>query len=137
MSFNYGYSNKPQFTTIHKDDFGPGYPRLNRGEHRMEQKDLSLLRQAQETGVEVQFFRCCFMSHVGIITEGRCVAHGQRDSVSNASRISLVEISTDVSSGEEVNLLDSYGTTKRALINLLALSLSPSLFLFVVEPRVL
>lgn len=38
--------------------------------------------------------------------------------MSNISRILLVEISTDVSSGEEVNLLDSYGSLERALINL-------------------
>lgn len=58
------------------------------------------------------------VSRVGITTEGRHLARSQRGSVSNISRILLVEISTDVSSGEEVNLLDSYGSLERVLINL-------------------
>lgn len=41
------------------------------------------------------------VSHVGITTERRHLARGQRGSVSNISRILLVEISTDVSSGED------------------------------------
>lgn len=69
------------------------------------------------------------MSHAGIVTEGRWLAYGQRGRVSNASKIVLVEISTDVSSGEEVKLLDSYGTMKRALINMSVPSLCLSLSL--------